>query len=88
MAKWDAFFREKKWKNMKKSDWIVLALGGVLLLILAMPVSERKNTDVSKATDTVTQVAETQGRRRRKPIPFIWRESLQIFSGKWTVPER
>ena len=26
MAKWDAFFREKKWKNMKKSDWIVLAL--------------------------------------------------------------
>ena len=44
MAKWDAFFREKKWKNMKKSDWIVLALGGVLLLILAMPVSERKNT--------------------------------------------
>ena len=61
MAKWDAFFREKKWKNMKKSDWIVLALGGVLLLILAMPVSERKNTDASKATDTVTQVAETQG---------------------------
>ena len=71
MAKWDAFFREKKWKNMKKSDWIVLALGGVLLLILAMPVSERKNTDASKATDTVTQVAETQGERAAEADPLV-----------------
>lgn len=82
MAKWDAFFREKKWKNMKKSDWIVLALGGVLLLILAMPVSERKNTDASKATDTVTQVAETQEETAEEAYTLYLERKLANLLGK------
>lgn len=34
------FFREKGWRQMKKSDWVVVALVGVLLLIIAMPSGE------------------------------------------------
>lgn len=82
MAKWDVFFREKKWKNMKKSDWIVLALGGVLLLILAMPVSEKKNTDAAKATDTVTQMAETQGETAEEAYTLYLERKLANLLGK------
>lgn len=32
----------KPWKKWKKTDWAVLALTGVLLMILAMPTGEKK----------------------------------------------
>lgn len=36
--KWKTKFEEKR-KNMKKGDWIALALTGVLLLVIALPSS-------------------------------------------------
>lgn len=36
------FIDNKKWKQIKKSDWIVLALAGVLLLVITLP-DGRKN---------------------------------------------
>ena len=38
------FVEQKKWRKIKKSDWIVLALTGVLILILAMPTGEKQTT--------------------------------------------
>lgn len=32
------FLREKKWKNLKKSDWAVIGLVGLLLLVIAIPL--------------------------------------------------
>ncbi len=32
------FLREKKWKNLKKSDWAVIGLAGLLLLVIAIPL--------------------------------------------------
>lgn len=34
------FFKQKKWQNLKKGDWVALALTGVLLLVIAMPLGE------------------------------------------------
>lgn len=31
------FIENKKWKQIKKGDWIVLALAGVLLLVISLP---------------------------------------------------
>lgn len=49
---------EKKWKQMKKSDWVVLALVGVLLLIVAMPM-EKQSTEKTKIQDTKEEADET-----------------------------
>lgn len=37
MKHFKEFLENGKWKQMKKSDWIVLALTGVLLLVIALP---------------------------------------------------
>ena len=42
MPKWREFFRQKQWKQLKKSDWVVLALFGVLLLVIAAPSESRR----------------------------------------------
>ena len=51
------FLREKKWKHMKKDQWLILFLAGVLLLIVAMPTG-RKN---SAAPDTQSSTQSSQG---------------------------
>lgn len=42
MPKWKEFLEKKQWKQMKKSDWVVLALFGVLLLVIAVPSESRR----------------------------------------------
>ena len=49
MSRWREFIRQKQWKQMKKSDWIVLALFGVLLLVIAVPIGERRSQADSRA---------------------------------------
>ena len=44
------FLEQKKWKQLKKSDWVVLALVGVLLLVIAVPLENDKNTDEKSST--------------------------------------
>lgn len=41
--------REKKWKELKKSDWVVVGLIGVLLLVIAMPMEGRKTETGAQA---------------------------------------
>ncbi len=45
-----SFFRDKKWKDLKKSDWVVVGLIGVLLLVIVMPMEERKTKEVSRGS--------------------------------------
>lgn len=60
---WKGFLREKKWKQMKKDQWLILFLAGVLLLIIAMPTG-RKNSAEADAQSSIQNsqgTAATQG---------------------------
>ncbi len=39
------FIKEKKWKTWKKDQWLVLFLLGILLLVVALPMSGSKRTE-------------------------------------------
>ena len=59
-SKIKSFFRQKRWRKIKKTDWAVIALTGVLLMIIAMPTGEKKQgggTVLPKET-TEEKVAE------------------------------
>ena len=76
MQKWKSFFQEKKWKNLKKSDWVVIGLIGVLLLVVAMPMEKRKTEEQSAGNrkeqavsdsstiDGVVQKSNSEGGKR------------------------
>lgn len=44
------------WKNMKKSDWLVLALTGAILLVIVLPESGKENR-ISQSTTSQDVVA-------------------------------
>ncbi len=48
------FVQQKKWKKMKKGDWLIFVLAGVLLLILAMPVKDG-TTEKEVTTEEASQ---------------------------------
>lgn len=59
--KWSGFLREKPWRKLKKTDWVVLALAGVLILIIAMPMGEKKsNNDLLPAKETAESASKEQ----------------------------
>lgn len=67
MGQWgekiSGFLREKRWRKWKKTDWAVLALAGVLILIIAMPMEEKKNQNellpVQENTEKTLQEQKT-----------------------------
>lgn len=62
MQELKSFWKEKKWKDLKKSDWVVVGLIGVLLLVIAMP-SEEQKTDAGTQGNKKeqTESASSQG---------------------------
>ena len=58
------FFRQKRWRKLKKTDWAVIALTGVLLMILAIPTGDKKQGGEPVLTkenteETVTEKTKT-----------------------------
>lgn len=51
------FLKNRKWGQLKKSDWAVIALTGVLILIIAMPTGENKPENTGAAADQVQEEA-------------------------------
>lgn len=51
--------QNKNWRNWKKSDWLLLALAGVLLLVIALPAES--NTTAEKAYNAAQGEKETSG---------------------------
>lgn len=54
------FLREKKWKKMKKDQWLILFLAGVLLLVVAMPTGKSSSKTV-KQQNAQTEIVQTNG---------------------------
>lgn len=55
------FLEKKKWKQLKKSDWVVLALLGVLLLIVATPIDKMSSQDSEENTKSKNTVQQEGG---------------------------
>lgn len=47
MQGWKKFLEKKAWKQLKKSDWAVLALVGILLLVIAIPAGKEESAGKS-----------------------------------------
>lgn len=54
------FLREKKWKKMKKDQWLILFLAGVLLLVVAMPAG-KSSSKTEKQQNAQTEIAQVNG---------------------------
>ena len=52
--------QNKNWRSGKKSDWLLLALAGILLLVIALPVESGDGT-AEKAYNTAPGEKETSG---------------------------
>lgn len=59
LKKMQDFFKEKKWKELKKTDWIALALAGVLLLIIAIPMEDEKQKEAAEVYEEGMDKAQT-----------------------------
>lgn len=75
MDRFQRFFREKKWKKMKKDQWLILLLAGILLLVVALPTdcgqhSTKQDSGKGKTTekDTGAQDYVTVLEKRMKKI--------------------
>lgn len=61
------FLQKKKWKDLKKSDWLVIGLLGVLLLVIAMPMESReKRESVPQIAGEQTVSSSTADRDERQ----------------------
>jgi stage III sporulation protein AG len=70
------FFREKRWRQMKKGDWLILALVGVLLLVIAMPTTEEKSSssfleNQAAQTSEQTDVWEEGGSATNEETEYV-----------------
>lgn len=67
MAEWfKDFVEKKKWKQLKKSDWVVVALVGVLLLVIAMPSGKTSSQESTgeKNMESITQQTEQSDKKK------------------------
>ena len=84
------FVREKKWKNMKKDQWLILFLAGVLFLIVAMPTEKNGNSKIIKQQNAQTETAGAAGGRQEEAdyeqtLEMRLEQILQGMDGVGTV---
>lgn len=67
MAEWfKDFIEKKKWKQLKKSDWVVVALVGVLLLVIAIPLDKTSSKEANEEKSTKSAIQETGGSEKKQ----------------------
>lgn len=55
------FLEHGKWKELKKQDWLVVGLVGVLLLVIVFPTGEKKEKEQEMVTTEETAASEQTG---------------------------
>ena len=77
--------QNKNWRSWKKSDWLLLALAGILLLVIALPVESGDGTAEKAAEERRQEIVEGRRqaarhrRRESRNMSNIWRRSSRIF---------
>ena len=65
MSKWTEWIGQKKWRKLRKDQWLILFLAGILLLVIALPSScggEEKEEEAASAAGQ-TSAASVSGSR-------------------------
>ncbi len=78
------FIEQKKWRDIKKGDWLIIVLVGVLLLILAMPVErkeERSSETGGEVSEEVAAAAESTGEDYAEELERRLEKVLQKIAG-------
>lgn len=82
------FIEQKKWRDMKKGDWLTIVLIGALLLILAMPVErkeERSSGTGEEVSEEVSTAADSTGEDYAAELERRLEKVLQQIEGAGEV---
>lgn len=88
------FFIQKKWQQMKKGDWIAIALTGALVLIIAIPLdksetqgikSEEGGLGSQEMTSTVAKGTEAGGEEYAATLEMRLENLLSRMEGVGAV---
>lgn len=67
MVEWfKELIEKKKWKQLKKSDWVVVALVGVLLLVIAMPLEKTSSQGAKEDANAKSTTQATGNTEKNK----------------------
>lgn len=80
---WTEIFTVEFWKKRKKTDWVLILLTGVLLLVITMPTSDNKTTKKQQenANGQVENISNQQTADYRKELEQELRRMLQNMQG-------
>ena len=71
------------WKNMKKTDWIVLALIGAILLVMVLPESDNSlHTLDSSTVAEVSNISANKGKNEAEEYAEYLEEKLEEVLGR------
>ncbi len=80
---WTEVFTVEFWRKRKKTDWVLILLTGVLLLVITMPTSDSKTTKKQQenATGQMETVSNEQTADYRKELEQELSRMLQNMKG-------
>ena len=83
MSKWTEWIGQKKWRKLRKDQWLILFLAGILLLVIALPSScggeEKEEEAASDAGQTSAASVSAAGRSMRNSWNSAWRRSFPAW---------
>jgi stage III sporulation protein AG len=61
MMKMQDFMQKIKEKKLKRSDWLILVLAGILILIIALPTDTKEKKQAEEAKENISKENNTMG---------------------------
>ncbi len=79
------FFEQKKWKKIKKDQWLILFLAGILLLVIAVPTSCEESVSGSDTEGTDMSGSESTSADYEAELELRLENVLSCMDGVGTV---
>lgn len=69
IEKINQWIRQGGWKNWKKSDWLILGLAGILILVIAFPIGSKKTA--KKQTTNIEQTVSEEDEVKQSKDEYV-----------------
>lgn len=81
------FLKEKRWKKWDKSQWLILVMTGILLMVIAIPVDGGKEKDAPEDLNATEQMAQStpEGDAYKEQVKKELEETLSQIEGAGAV---